>query len=134
MIRFFKDLFETNQIVRVVGIFLAITLIWQTSKVVQKNYSLQLQVNRLNDEVAILELQNQRYKYDIEYLETAEHQELAAREKFNKKAPGERIVALTKRAPADPLLPDEQAKLESKPQYQENFQQWLYFLFNKEPS
>ncbi|HEX9679448.1 MAG TPA: hypothetical protein VGA08_02400 [Candidatus Saccharimonadales bacterium] len=132
--RFFKDLFEADQVVRIAGLFLAATLVWQTVKVVQKNYNLQLQVDRLKDEIAILQLQNERYEYDIEYLKTKEYQELAARAKFNKKAAGEHVVALSKKEPIDPLPVEDQARLEPKPQYQENLEQWLYFLLKKEPS
>ena len=134
MTKSWKNIFELNQIVQVFGILIAISLIWNTIGVVQKNYGLQAQVDKLVDEIAILELKNQQLNYDIEYFKTDEYLELAAREKFNKKAPGERVVALPPSDIADPLPEEEQAKLIPKPQYEENLGQWLYFLFGKEPS
>lgn len=134
MRRLFKNLFEVNQIVRIVGIVIAISLIWQTVKVVQRNYTLQAQVDRLEDEVAVLELQNQRLKYDIEYFKTDEYLELAARKEFNKRASGESVVALSKDDATDPPLPEDRVDTLPKSQYQENFEQWLYFLFRIEPS
>lgn len=134
MSKSWRNLFELNQIVQVFGVVIAASLILNTVKVVQKNYGLQTQVDKLTDEIAILELQNQQLKYDIEYYKTDEYLELAAREKFNKKAAGERVVALPKDDLTDPLPPEEQAKLEPRPQYQENLEQWLYFLFGREPS
>lgn len=134
MRRLFKNLFEVNQIVRIVGIVIAGSLIWQTVKVVQRNYTLQAQVDRLEDEVAVLELQNQRLKYDIEYYKTDEYLELAARKEFNKRASGESVVALSKDDAVDPPLPEDAIDTLPKSQYQENFEQWLYFLFRIEPS
>ena len=109
-------------------------MIFNTVKVVQKNFGLQAQVDKLRDEITILELKNQQLKYDIEYYKTDEYLELAAREKFNKKAAGERVVALPDSDLTDPDLQSEESKRTPKPQYQENFQQWLYFLFGREPS
>ena len=134
MRRFLRNLFETNQIVRIVGIVIAGSLIWQTVKVVQRNYALQGQVDRLEDEVAVLELQNQRLKYDIEYYKTDEYLELAARKEFNKRGVGERVVALSKDDAKDIPLPEDRIDSLIKPQYQENFEQWLFFLFKIEPS
>ena len=134
MSKSWKNIFELNQIVQVFGILIAISLIWNTIGVVQKNYGLQAQVDKLEDEIAILELQNQQLKYDIEYFKTDEYLELAAREKFNKKAPGERVVALPENDTPDPLTEEEQAELKAKPQHVENLEQWLYFLFDREPS
>jgi len=134
MPKFLRNLFETNQIVRIVGIVLAMSLIWQTVKVVQRNYSLQQQVDRLRDEVAILELQNQRLKFDIDYFKTDEYLELAARQEFDKRAPGERVLALSQEDAVDQPLPEDRANSPTKSKYQQNFEQWLYFLFKIEPS
>ena len=134
MTKSWRNIFELNQIVQIFGILIAMSLIWNTVKVVQKNYGLQSQVDKLNDEIAILELQNQQLKYDIEYYKTDDYLELAAREKFNKKAPGERVVVLPAKDISDPPTAEEQAKLTPKPQYKENLEQWLYFLFGQEPS
>lgn len=134
MRRFLRNLFETNQIVRIVGIVIAGSLIWQTVKVVQRNYTLQQQVDRLSDEVAVLELQNQRLKFDIEYFKTNEYLELAARREFNKKAVGEKVVALSKDDAVDEPLPENRIERLSKPQYQENLDEWLFFLFKIDPT
>jgi cell division protein FtsB len=129
-----KNIFELNQIVQVVGIIVAMSLIYNTVRVVQKNYGLQQQVDRLKDEIAIIELENQQFKYNIEYYKTDAYLELAAREKFNKKAPGERVVALPKIDYPDQIKTEAEQKQELKPQYQSNLDQWLYFLFGREPS
>lgn len=130
-----RNLFELNQIVQIVGIVISLSLIWNTVEVVQKNYRLQAQVDELESEIELLELENQNLEYNIAYYQTDEYLELAAREEFNQKAPGERVVAL----PAEDAVyvsPEEQAEnnSEPKPQYQQNLDQWLYFLFDQEPS
>lgn len=128
-----RNIFELNQIVQVVGIVIAMSLAWNTVKVAQKNYGLQQQVDKLANEIAILELQNQQLKYNIEYFETDEYLELAAREKFNKKAPGEHVVALSRDDPVDTLEESVVNGSKVKPVYQENLDQWFYFLFGWEP-
>lgn len=132
--RSWKSIFETDAVVRTAGVVIAVSLIWQTVGVVEKNYNLQKQVDRLEDEIAILELRNQRLGYDIEYFKTDEFLELAARSKFNKVAPGERMVVLPDKDYPEPVLPGQEQPSEPKPQYQENLDQWLYFLFGREPS
>lgn len=134
MRRILKNIFETNQIVRIFGIVIAASLVWQTVKVVQRNYTLQQQVDRLSDEVAVLQLQNDQLKFDIEYYKTDEYLELAARKEFNKRGAGERVVALSKDDVSDPSLPEDQANTLTKPQYQANLDEWLFFLFKIEPS
>lgn len=134
MAKNWRNLFELNQVVQIFAVLVAVSLIFNTVKVVQKNFGLQAQVDKLKDEITILELRNQQLKYDIEYYKTDEYLELAARQKFNKKATGERVVALPDNDLADPDLESEESNHASLPQYQENFQQWLYFLFGKEPS
>lgn len=130
-----RQIFELNQIVRIVGIVIALSLVWNTVLVVQKNYGLQAQVDDLKSEIELLELENENLRYSIAYYKTDEFLELAAREQFNQKAPGERVVALPEED-AVYLTPEEKEanQAEPKPQYQENLDQWLYFLFKQEPS
>jgi len=139
MKNYLKNIFSLNQLVFVLGLVVALSLIWNTSKVVQRNYNLQKQVDTLNDQIAILQLENEQLGYDIEYYKTPEYLELAAREKFNKKAPGEHVVALRENA-ISPSANDNSSETTQKttktpkPQYQENLEEWLYFLFGREPS
>lgn len=129
-----RNIFELNQIVQIVGIVIAAGLILNTVTAVQKNYRLQAQVDELEEEIEILELENQNLTYNIAYYQTDEFLELAAREKFNKKASGERAVALPKEE-VTYVSPEERAnQAEPKPQHLENLDQWLYFLFGQEPS
>lgn len=130
-----RQIFELNQIVRIVGIVIALSMVWNTVLVVQKNYGLQAQVDDLKSEIELLELENENLRYSIAYYKTDEFLELAAREQFNQKAPGERVVALPEED-AVYLTPEEKEanQAEPKPQYQENLDQWLYFLFKQEPS
>jgi cell division protein FtsB len=124
---FWRTLFETNQIVQIVGLVIVAFLVWGTVGVVQRNYKLQQQVDRLNDEIAILELENQQLQYNIEYYQTDEYLELSARELFNKKAPGERVIALPKNDPPAENTTTDPSELQTESQ--SNFQQWLDFLF-----
>jgi hypothetical protein len=69
-------------------------LMWNTVVAMQKNYRLQQKFNRLTAEVELQEIENQNLKYQITYLKTDGFLELAARDKFNKAAPGETLVYL----------------------------------------
>ena len=105
-------------------LLLALSLVWNTVKVIQKNYALQADVQRLDSEIAVLELQNQNLTYDIEYFKTDEFLELAARRKLNKAGPGESVVFL----PKQPAESSVAAINNVTEQPISNFDQWVSFL------
>ena len=118
----------------VLFVVLAVSLAWNTVNVITRNYELQQQVNELETEVQITELENENLKFNIAYYESDEFLELAAREKFSKAKPGERVLLLPKTGDVD-LLPEPEkvSSEDQKPQYQENYDQWMYFLFGRQP-
>ena len=91
MLNRLKQIFELNQIVRIVGILVSVTLIYNTVLTVRKNYALEQKVQDLREKIELLELKNKQVELKIAYLKTDEFLELAAREKFNKKASGESV-------------------------------------------
>ena len=115
------------------GLFLvvAVSLMLNTVKVVQRNYELQQDVDVLADEVALVEVQNQNLKYNIEYYKTDSFLEVEAKQRFNLAEKGEKVILLPKDGDADPdeLNDTFQEPTEPRPQYQENFEKWMIFLF-----
>ena len=110
---------------------IALSLIYNTLTVIQKNYELQQQVDELAQEVALIELENQNLALNIEYFKTDAYLEAEAKRRFNLSEPGEGVILLEKDGD-NPILetPFDEAQPEPvKPQYQENFDSWMTFLF-----
>ena len=117
----------------VTGLFLvvALSLMFNPLKVVQRNYELQQQVDQLQDEVALVAVQNQNLKYNIEFYKTDAYLEAEAKRRLNLAAPGERVILLPKDGDLEQeALDDTFTEPEDpRPQYQENFDKWMIFLF-----
>ena len=125
-----KSLFSSVQFTFVIVAIIAASLIWSTVKAVQKNYELQAQVDQLEEEIAILELENENLQLGISYYDTDAYLELEARKKFNKASSGENVLLLPK--DGDGAVEDAPIE-ESQAQEEElsNFAQWKYFLFGR---
>lgn len=91
---FYHKYLNSNDLVLVLALVLAIALVWNTVGAMQKNYRLQQKYDRLSAETELLELENQNLRYEIEYRKTDAFLELEARDKFNKAEPGEKLVYL----------------------------------------
>lgn len=132
-----ETLFSLNTLLYAIALVIALSLSWNTIKVIERNYSLEQEVSGLEEEIAILELENQNLKFNIEYYATDDFLEVAAKEKFNKKASGERVAVFEKDQfePSQTALtiespePDEQA-----PDFEENLNAWWNFLFHNQAS
>lgn len=127
-----KQIFEINNLVFLVAFFIAVGLIYSTVKVVYKNYTLQQKVDVLNGEIAVLELEKENARLNNEYYKTDAYLELQAREKLNKVVSGEQVLILPKQ---DQEVLDGQAApdLAGESETQNNVDQWLYFLFGRQP-
>jgi cell division protein FtsB len=90
----FQKYVSSNDLILILALIVGGALIWNTVVAMQKNYRLQQKFNRLTTETELLELENQNLTYQIAYLKTDAFLELAARDKFNKAAPGETLVYL----------------------------------------
>lgn len=131
-----KQLFTLNNLLYLLAVALAFFIVWKTVDVVLENYALQKKVDDLENEVAVLELENEKLVFNNEYYKTDSYLELAARDKFNKKAPGERVIYVPiYEAPveAESDTPENEAT-DDKSEREKNIDQWLYFLFGREPS
>jgi cell division protein FtsB len=136
LIQKFQALTDT----RVLGLLafgvVALLVTWSGIKAVQTNYELEKRIAIARQNSSIQKLENENLKLKNHYYESAQYLELSARRQFGKAAPGESLytvpeeVALSKTvelAPK-PQTPDE--KQSSKPRFQQNFDDWVEFLFN----
>ncbi|MDX1766394.1 MAG: septum formation initiator family protein [Candidatus Saccharimonadales bacterium] len=132
-----ESIFNLNNFLYFVALVIALSLSWNTVKVIERNYELEQEVDALEQEIAILDLENENLKFNIDYYETDDYLEVVAKEKFNKKAAGER-VAVFERDDFQPtntaLTFDIDTTEPQEPDYKENLNAWWDFLFNNDPS
>ncbi len=134
-----KEFFSLNNLVYLLAVAVAFAIVWQTVFVILDNYALQQEADQLEQEVALLELENQKLIFDIEYYKTDAFLDLAARENFNLQAPGERVLLVPRsqkslEAGSTPEGSPGDASTDSNIGTASNLDQWLFFLFGKEPS
>ncbi|MDX1765387.1 MAG: septum formation initiator family protein [Candidatus Saccharimonadales bacterium] len=135
--RSLEDVFNLNNLLYLVALVIALSLSWNTVKVIERNYSLEQEVDALEEEIAILSLENENLKYNIAYYETDDYLEVVAKEKFNKRAAGERVAVFEKddfQPTKTALNADIPEEPDQEPDYKENFSAWWDFLFNNDPS
>ena len=132
MLEQIKKTFDTQNAAFLLFIVIAVSLMYNTLTVIQKNYELQRQVDELAQEVALVEVQNQNLKFNIDYYKTDAYLEVEAKRRFNLAEEGERVVLLPKDGDKPILTPDLIEKSQpAKPLYQENFDSWMTFLFGR---
>jgi len=133
----FKEFFTLNNAVFMAAVALSFFLVWQTSIVVLDNYELQKEVDVLKDEVELLELENQKLSFNIEYYKTDAYLDLAARKNFNLRSPGENVVYVPRsEGDSEPKASNDASVVEAveDEKSSSNFEQWLDFLFGRDPS
>ena len=102
-----------------------------TVKVISKNWQLQQEIATLRGEVEVLQAENERLSYDIQYYKTDEYMEQAARQKLNLKAPGETVTIV-----GDINQPKARSgtgvfATETTPK-KSNWQSWIDFLLGRD--
>lgn len=132
----FKKVRQYATLDRVLPLFavvIALSWVWSTVGVMQHNFQFQRQVDQLRQQVALLQLKDQSAKYRIDYYNTDEYAELAARQNLGLARPGEGELIV-------PPSPHEETDVNSTVNgaapaptpLQSNFQQWMFFLFRKD--
>lgn len=110
------------------AVIITLSWAWGTVHAIQRNFVLQQQVDSLQQEVALIELENQTLEFQKSYYSTPEFLELSARQQLNKALPGEKVIVLppNKVPPANLSVEDLPLK---NIKDRSNFDQWIYFLF-----
>lgn len=120
-----------NNLVIMTAFLIAAGWIWGSLQVMQRNYTLQKEVDYKRRELQLTELQKQSLELQQRYYETNEYKELAARESLGLVMPGEKVLILPENSEAAkqadvkkttnvPTVAREQSS---------NLEQWLNFLF-----
>lgn len=119
---------------------IALLVTWSGIKVVQTNYDLQKQISAMQQANDIKKLENSNLALKNQFLETDQYLELAARKQFNKAAPGEKLLIVSRSVALEhsvelPGGADAEETIQAEdagPWYERNFNAWLEFLFRKQ--
>lgn len=121
-----------NNLVILTAFLIAAGWVWGSLQVMQRNYSLQKEVDYKKRQLQLAELQKDSLELQKRYYETNEYRELAARESLGLVMPGESVLILPDNSEAAKQA-DAKASRSSTaavPQEQtSNLEQWLNFLF-----
>jgi len=118
-----------NNVVIAAAFFIAASWVWGSLGVMQRNYTLQKEVDIKQRQLQLTRLQRDNLEFQKRFYQTDEYKELAVRETLGLVRPGEKLL----------ILPDNsaEAKAADAPVQQAavvqqavpNLQQWLNFLF-----
>lgn len=125
-----RSLATLNNGVLMVAILIASTWVWSTVEAIQHNFTLQQQVDAMEQQIAVANLQNKTLQLQKAYYNSDQYLELSAREHLGVANPGEKVVILppnTVQPVSNAAVQTAQDSITSK----SNFAQWMYFLFGK---
>lgn len=117
----------TNNVVVLIGLLIAASWAWGSVQAMERNYTLQKEVDYKQRELRLAELEKQKLEYEQNYYRSDEYRELAVREKLGLVMPGEKVLIL----PPNTVPPDDEVRTAAAiPQAveQSKFQQWINFL------
>ena len=115
-----------NNVIIVAAFLLAASWVWGSLDMMQRNYSLQKELDYKKRQLQLTELQRDNLSLQKSYYQTAEYQELAARDYLGLVRPGEKALILPENTVTDE--PDAVATTVST-QQTSNLEQWVNFLF-----
>lgn len=123
-----------NNLVILVAFLIAAGWVWGSLQVMQRNYTLQKEVDYKKRQLQLVELQKDSLQLQNRYYTTNEYKELALRDSLGLVIPGESVLILPENS-TDVKAADAAAsssKKASTPVTQDktsNLEQWLNFLF-----
>lgn len=120
-----------NSVVIAVALLIAANWVWGALEMMQRNYTLQKEVDSKHRVLQLTELQRDSLALQKRYYQTDEYQELAARESLGLVMPGEKVLVLSKEDASGGATEDSGGNLTQGPAVVQtsNFEQWLNFLF-----
>jgi cell division protein FtsB len=122
--------FTLNNVVIVIAFAIATGWVWGSLGVMQRNYTLQKELDDKSRQLIVVQLDNENAKLEQRYYHTNEYQELAVRERLGLVTPGESVLILPPNSEAAKNA-DKTVSIASSDQVApvSNFTQWLNFLF-----
>lgn len=118
-----------NNVVILVAFMIAASWIWGSLGMMQRNYTLQKEVDYQKRQLQLTELQRDNLALQKNYYETAEYQELAVRESLGLVRPGEKALILPPNSAAAKAVDAPTAFTPTASVQTSNIEQWINFLF-----
>ena len=127
--RYFKqNTFTSQNFFFAAVVFIVVTSIVGGLSSMNRNWRLEQKLEDARVTQRKLELEIDKLKYENSYYNSDEYQELIAREKLDKKYPGETMVILPKNSKVAKEK-DKQTKIATLERKKTNLEIWLDFLF-----
>lgn len=132
-----KSLFDTRNLAVYAIAVLALSVTWSSIKIIDKNYQLEKRINRLQQEVDILDQQTKNQKLKNQYYNTDAFLDLAARKYFSKAAHGESLILVpqdiaNKYIHQQPETEAQKQAKKPKPLFIQHWQEWINFFTHKQ--
>lgn len=133
------ELNDVRNIGLIIFALMVLAVTWNGSKAVQQNYALSKRASKIEQENAVIELENQNQKLRNEYYKTDEYKELEARRVLGRAAPGETVYIIPKSLALSKVKTPEQTSsvavkpdvVVAKSRTQTNFEAWMDFLLGR---
>jgi hypothetical protein len=124
--------FTVNNLVIAVAFVIAVSWVWGSLGVMQRNYDLQKQLDYKKRELQLAQLETTNLQLQGKYYQTREYQELAVREDLGLAFQGEKVLILPPNSQAakdvDNVVDSASTPVAPKAS---NFGQWMNFLFGE---
>ena len=126
--RFTHDYLTLNNVVIAVGLVIAAGGIWGSLQMMQRNYTLQKQLDDMSRQLIVAQLDTANAELEQKYYKTNEYQELAVRERLGLVIPGESVLILPKNSENAKNADIAISAAITKTTTTSNFRQWMNFL------
>ena len=123
-----KHYFTLNNVVIVVGFLIAASWVWGSLQAMQRNYTLEHEVETKKQQLQIAKLQTENLQLEQNYYKTAEYQELVMRDSLGYAMPGEHQLILPANSDAAKKADSTNTQTPTV-QATSNIEQWMIFLF-----
>ena len=127
-----------NNVVLMIAAFIAVSWAWASVQAVQRNYTLQREVDDKQRQEKLIELETDTLQYQQHYYQSREYQTLEAKRRLGLAEPGEKVLILppnsaqAKASDAADQAADAQTPAAAPPP--PPLQQWMDFLFGAKPN
>ena len=118
-----------NTVIITAAFLIAASWVWGSLEVMQRNYSLQKEVDLKERQLQLTQLQRDSLELQKKYYQTDEYKELAVRDALGLVRPGEKLLILPKNTEAAKAADAPVRQVAVVSQAEPNLQQWLNFLF-----
>lgn len=132
-----NDFVTRDNAVLGIAVVISISWAWSSVEVIQRNFTLQRELDEKRRQQKILELQSKNLEYEQRYYKSREYLTVEAKRRLGLIEPGERVIVLPTNSEHIKAL---DARYESSSVNQQNtrpepspFEQWMDFLFGSKP-